>query len=148
MTLRLFIHGMRQPLADPRGSSLAFTLAGVYASVIFSIATVYLGLQAIPVLFLITGWAVAYLDSGIEGIGKEVAAPAAPAPAYRFRRIMGAPPPLPAPALSVSETASEGTRMTGEGSVKKTPEARPKPRQLVGAASASAARDRPRVMVS
>ncbi len=105
MTLRLFIHGMRQPLAEPRGSSLAFTLAGVYVSVIFSIATVYLGLQAIPLLFLITGWAVAYLDSGIEGIGKEVAAPAAPTPAYRFRRIMGAPTPLPAPAFATRGSA-------------------------------------------
>jgi len=144
MMLRLFIHGMRQPLAEPRGSSLAFTLAGVYLSVIFSIATVYLGLQTIPVLFLITGWAVAYLDSGVESIGKDVAAPAAPAPAYRFRRIMGAPTPLPAPALA-SDASPTGTAVGAADSASKPG---PRPPRVVGEASGRESGSGPRVMGS
>lgn len=88
MLVRLTAHGMRQPLAEPRGSSLAFTLASLYLAIAFSIATVYLGLQTVPLLFLITGWGIAYLDSGVEGIGTETAAPPEPTPAHRFSRVV------------------------------------------------------------
>ncbi len=144
MMLRLVAHGMRQPLAEPVGSSLAFTMAGIYVAVMFSIATVYLGLQTIPLLFLVTGWAVAYLDSGVEGIGAETSAPVQPAPTYRFRRIMGAPTPLPAPAFR----AGAPGRAAGPEPVRLAAEAPPKPRRLVGAISARAQPDGPRVMLS
>ncbi|MBK1643674.1 hypothetical protein CKO25_03160 [Thiocapsa imhoffii] len=89
MLVRLTAHGMRQPLAEPRGSSLAFTLASLYLAIAFSIATVYLGLQTVPLFFMITGWGIAYLQSGVEGLGGEAAAaPIEVAPPYRFRRIM------------------------------------------------------------
>lgn len=89
MLWRLLAHGMRQPLAVPSGSSLAFTLASIYVAIAISVATVYLGLQAVPMFFLITGWAEGYLRSGVEGIGPNRAAPPqAHAPPYRFRRIM------------------------------------------------------------
>ncbi len=88
MLVRLTMHGMSQPLAEPRGSSLAFTLASLYLVIAFSIATVYLGMQTVPLFFLITGWSVAYLNSGVEGIGGEVVAFSEVLPPYRFRRIM------------------------------------------------------------
>ncbi|WP_296806283.1 O-antigen ligase family protein [Thiocapsa sp.] len=88
MLIRLIAHGMRQPLSEPRGSSLAFTLAGIYLAIFFSIATVYLGLQAVPLLFLITGWSVGYLNSGVEGIGGESSVAPEQKPPYRFSRIM------------------------------------------------------------
>jgi hypothetical protein len=63
MLVRLLRRGLSEPLADPARSSLAFTLASVYVVFIVSVATVYLGLQAVPLLFLITGWAEGYLRS-------------------------------------------------------------------------------------
>jgi hypothetical protein len=119
-------------------------MAGIYVAVMFSIATVYLGLQTIPLLFLVTGWAVAYLDSGVEGIGAETSAPVQPAPTYRFRRIMGAPTPLPAPAFR----AGAPGRAAGPEPVRLAAEAPPKPRRLVGAIAARAQPDGPRVMLS
>lgn len=88
MMTRLIVHGMRQPLAEPRGSSLAFTLASLYVAIGFSIATVYLGLETVPLLFMITGWAVAYLDSGVEGIRVTPLAPTPATPPFAFKRIM------------------------------------------------------------
>ncbi len=89
MMARLIRHGMRQPLAEPSGSSLAFTLAGIYLAIAVTIATVYLGGQTVPLFFIITGWSVAYLSSGVEGIGAEApSAPSEPAPPYRFKRVM------------------------------------------------------------
>jgi len=63
LLLRLVRRGMSEPLASPAGSSLTFTLASIYVVFILSIATVYLGLQAVPLLFLISGWAEGYLGS-------------------------------------------------------------------------------------
>lgn len=51
MMLRLFLHSMLAPPAEPRGSNLGFTLLGIYAATGFSIATVYMGGQVIPPLF-------------------------------------------------------------------------------------------------
>ena len=63
LLFRLLRRGLNEPLANPAGSSLAFTLASVYVVFVISVATVYLGLQAVPLLFLITGWAEGYLRS-------------------------------------------------------------------------------------
>lgn len=63
MMLRLFWRSMKEPKTELLGSSLGFTLLGIYAAYAFSIATVYLGGQAMPVFFLITGWAEGYLLS-------------------------------------------------------------------------------------
>jgi len=61
MPARLFIYSMFQPVAHPSGSSLGFTLLSVYIVVGWSIATVYLGEQTIPLLFLLVGWSEGYL---------------------------------------------------------------------------------------
>ena len=88
---RLIVHGMMLPPPERAGSSLAFTLAGIYVGIIFSIATVFLGLQVMPLLFIITGWAEGYLNSGTEGLGDETAPKAQPsisARPYNFRRVV------------------------------------------------------------
>lgn len=64
MFARLLLRGLREPIAQPSGSSLSFTLASIYLAFLISTATVYLGLQAVPVFFLITGWAESYLQRG------------------------------------------------------------------------------------
>ena len=88
MLLRLVGRGMSEPLESPAGSSLTFTLASVYVVYILSVATVYLGLQAIPLLFLITGWAEGYLRSNrSSAIATEQAARPVPPP-HGFRRVL------------------------------------------------------------
>jgi hypothetical protein len=87
MMTRLFIHSMRSPPAEPRGSCLGFTLLGIYMAFGFSIATVYMGGQVIPVFFLITGWSEGYLLSGRESTGA-LPTPAAYIPPFRFQRVM------------------------------------------------------------
>lgn len=105
---RLLAHGLRQPLAIPSGSSLAFTLAAIYVAVGVSVATVYLGLQAIPMLFLITGWAEGYLRSGTEGIGAPSPATPLPASGYRFRRVLSSAEALPSRVRHLTESANTG----------------------------------------
>jgi hypothetical protein len=55
MSVRLARLGARLPREDP-SASLAFTMLSVYIAFAVSIATVYLGLQAIPLLAMVTGW--------------------------------------------------------------------------------------------
>lgn len=84
---RLFIHTLSQPPPQPSGSSLGFTLLGIYVAIAFSIATVFMGLQVMPLLFIITGWTDGYLRSGLEGAGVPQTA-SAPALPFRFRRVL------------------------------------------------------------
>ncbi len=74
---RLIKHGMSQPMPEPRGSSLAFTLAGIYIMYTVAVATVAMMYQSCTVFFLITGLSDAYLrmstwdgDSKGDGSGK------------------------------------------------------------------------------
>lgn len=55
MPIRLARFGARLPREDP-SASLAFTLMGVYLAFAVALATVYLGLQGIPLLLTVTGW--------------------------------------------------------------------------------------------
>ena len=55
MSVRLARRGLALPRADP-SALLAFTLLGIYLAIAVSVATVYLGLQAIPLLLMVTGW--------------------------------------------------------------------------------------------
>jgi hypothetical protein len=82
-----FIHSMRSPPAEPRGSCLGFTLLGIYVAFGFSIATVYMGGQVIPLFFLMTGWSEGYLLSGRESTGA-LPTQAAYIPPFRFQRVM------------------------------------------------------------
>ena len=57
--VRLFRAGMTEPVGS---NSLSFTFAAILVAILVSLATVYLGEQAIPVFFLILGWAEAHLQ--------------------------------------------------------------------------------------
>lgn len=61
MSIRLFFHDMRLPIADPPGSGLGFTLSSLYLVYGWSIATVFLGEQSLPLLFILMGWSEGYL---------------------------------------------------------------------------------------
>ena len=58
---RLIIHGMINPLAEPKGSSLAFTLAAIYLMYLIAVATVAMMYQSCTLFFIITGLSDAYL---------------------------------------------------------------------------------------
>lgn len=64
MVVRLYRNGMRYAPMKPAGSSLSFCLLGIYLGFMFSIATVYMGENVIPVFFLVTGFADAYVCGG------------------------------------------------------------------------------------
>ena len=89
MLVRLLIFGVRRPRDDP-AAALAFTLMGVSIAIAVAIATVYLGLQTAPFLFLVIGWGEGLLSSG----GLVGAVPAAEARKviratnFRFQRVM------------------------------------------------------------
>jgi hypothetical protein len=87
MTFRLVRYELRSPVIYPLGSSLGFTLAGIFIVYLVTIATVYMGLQTIPVFALITGWSEGYLTGkrhgAIAATGIET-----PAPPFTFRRVV------------------------------------------------------------
>ncbi len=83
---RLFLAEMKDPPPQPRGSSLGFTLIAIYVAVLWTIATVYLGTQLMPLLFIVTGWAEGYLLSGRRVLGSVPVV--APAPPFRFERVV------------------------------------------------------------
>jgi hypothetical protein len=57
--VRLIRMGMQEPIGT---NSLSLTFAGILIAILISIATVYLGEQAMPVFFLILGWAEAHMQ--------------------------------------------------------------------------------------
>jgi hypothetical protein len=61
MPIRLIRFEMRNPVSIPLGSSLGFTLAGIYIAFAITLATVYMGMQAIPLFAIVTGWSEGYL---------------------------------------------------------------------------------------
>ncbi|MCX7099600.1 MAG: O-antigen ligase family protein [Methylococcales bacterium] len=63
---RLLVHGMLQTTDQPRGSSLAFTLAAIYLLYFIAVATVAMMYQSCTLFFLMTGWSDAYLRKGIQ----------------------------------------------------------------------------------
>lgn len=88
MTVRLIAAAIRRiPPAGP-ASSLGFTLAGIYVGIAFSVATVYMGKQVIPLFAILTGWSEGYLLS----VKKTVFAPSrrrsGPAPVAVFQRVL------------------------------------------------------------
>lgn len=84
--MRLFFFEMKEPPPQPRGSSLGFTLIAIYTAIGWTIATVYLGAQLMPLLFVITGWAEGYLLSGRRSLAV-VPATVVVRP-FRFQRIV------------------------------------------------------------
>ncbi len=81
---------LRRGLAEPPGThSPAFAFAGIFMAVFVSLATVYLGEQVLPMLFLLLGWAQGWLrqpaPQGVfGGLGAHRAAPVARA----FRHVI------------------------------------------------------------
>ena len=82
--IRLFFFEMKCPPVGPPGSSIGFTLISIYVAIGWTIATVYLGAQLMPLLFVITGWAEGYMLSGRRTLAE------APSqvfqPLFRFQR--------------------------------------------------------------
>jgi O-antigen ligase/polysaccharide polymerase Wzy-like membrane protein len=60
-SIRLFRAGMNLPHDEPGGAPLAFTLLGLQMVLAFSVLTVYMGKQVVPLFALVTGWADGYL---------------------------------------------------------------------------------------
>lgn len=87
LIVRLVRFEMRRPPPALRGSSLGFTLAGVFVAFAFTITTVYVGLTVMPVFAVLAGWSEGYLLNRRTDRGLQVLAPAA-VPAFEFRRVM------------------------------------------------------------
>lgn len=85
---RLFLHGLRERPSGPAGSSFAMTMAGILVAVYFAIATVFLGLNTQPLLFLLLGWGEGYLLFGRRRVVAQAAPSAAGVPALRFARVL------------------------------------------------------------
>jgi len=58
---RLIVHGMKQPFSEPRGSSLAFTLAAIFLMYLIAVATVAMMYQSCTLFFIVTGLSESYL---------------------------------------------------------------------------------------
>jgi hypothetical protein len=83
MSVRLFRRGM----AEPEGyNSLAFTMMAIIIAIAVSVATVYLGENVVPALFLILGWAETYLQDR-RLIGQVGNFPTAPT-GFSFRHVI------------------------------------------------------------
>lgn len=80
MIVRLTTDGMRQPPSNPPGSCLAFTLASIFLAYLIAAATVYMGMQTVPLLFMVTGWAESYLMRPFTVLAVE--------PRFSFRRVV------------------------------------------------------------
>jgi len=69
--------------------SLAFTLAGLFVAIGFSVGTVYMGLQLVPVFAMLAGWSSAYIQQPVEA---ESDAPVLASPVvvgnFNFQRIV------------------------------------------------------------
>ena len=75
--------GMKEPIGT---NSLSFTFAGILIAILISLATVYLGEQAIPVTFLVLGWAEAHLQQPFKADGGAPVEVAATGPRFRVIR--------------------------------------------------------------
>jgi hypothetical protein len=90
MVVKLFRFEMARPPGEPRGSSLGFTLAGIYIAIAVTIGTVYLGLQAVPLFAIVTGWSDGYLCSGVGAgsVSQNTPIQMPSARPFAFRRIV------------------------------------------------------------
>jgi O-Antigen ligase len=84
MTVRLVWSELRSPVVYPLGSSLGFTLAGIFVVYAVTIATVYMGLQALPVFALISGWSEGYLIRPWTPLSEPTVVPSV----YSFKRVV------------------------------------------------------------
>ena len=89
-SIKLFIRVMSQPLVEPVGSSLGFSLLSVLVVFAISVATVYLGQQLMPMFFLFVGWSEAYLfHRGFDFMGQQQTITTAPRlTGFQFKRVL------------------------------------------------------------
>lgn len=74
--------GLRAPVGEP---PIGFTFAGIYVMCFIAFATVYMGSQTEPLLFLLLGWGESIKRRGLSDAGTPAAASDPPRP---FRRVM------------------------------------------------------------
>lgn len=89
--IRLIVYATKIPFPARSGASLPFNLAGIYLGYIIAIATVYMGKQTVPMLFLITGWAESFMllrERDRLPFESDTAQPTGPTPLYRFKRVV------------------------------------------------------------
>ena len=86
---RLIIYGMKQPLSEPRGSSLAFTLAAIFLMYFIAVATVAMMGQSCTMFFLILGLSDAYLrHSTWDGNSGKAETKTLDTRLFRFRKVL------------------------------------------------------------
>jgi len=88
MIFRLIRHDMKLPPPQRRGSSLGFTLAGIYVAIGVTIATVFLGTNAVPVFAVITGWSEGYLLSRPDSLTATQSLQSRTPRPFAFRRVI------------------------------------------------------------
>lgn len=90
MMTRLIIHGMSRPMTEPRGSSLAFSLAAIFLMYVIAVATVAMMNQSCTLFFIIVGLSDAYLRmstwDGDQGSGKSKIEP--DTRRFKFRKVL------------------------------------------------------------
>ena len=85
MLVRLLRNGLLYGPMYPDGGSLSFALAGVFAGVMFSILTVYMGDNVVPIFFVLIGFAEGFLQAGGDGSDRQAIAPGRVAEDVRYR---------------------------------------------------------------
>lgn len=88
MMIRLGRFGARLTTLDPEASSLAFTFLSIYALIAFSIATVYLGTQLMPLLAVVTGWSEGLLITPHARADQTTASIRGPSLEFQFGRVV------------------------------------------------------------
>lgn len=90
MPVRLVMHAVARQPGVARGSSLEFTLAGIYAVLAISIATVFMGTQVVPLFAILTGWSEGLLMQGsrVPANAGGAVDPPASSPLFKFQRVV------------------------------------------------------------
>jgi len=78
-------HGLRSPPGVP---PIGFTFAGIYVMCFISFATVYMGSQTEPLLFLLLGWGENARNRADEAASSPAAPEVATPPPLPFRHVM------------------------------------------------------------
>ncbi len=85
--VRLGIYAYNAPREAP-GSSLAFSMLAALLAIVISIVTVYLGLQAQQLLFMMAGWTEGPVTRKEEPAGENAFLAPVQQPLFRFRRVL------------------------------------------------------------
>ena len=64
--IRLFLRGLHEFDLGLQGPFLSFTLAATFVAILFTLSTVYMGTQVIPIVAMLLGWSDGYLIAPIQ----------------------------------------------------------------------------------